>query len=138
MQKRNKETSNNYHEPVMKKQLIMAQKHNKKIEKCDTPCLSLPLPHTLTQINHSPSFLSPIVCSNNTLIMISLSEMRQSNGFRNVSNVKIFNLHLQNTNLIHWFHLPKQSNKKQRFLKKYQTPNELYHTALAYIYGTQG
>ena len=62
MQKRDKETSDNYHEPVMKKQLIMAQKHNKKIEKCDSHCLSLPLPHVLTQIYHSSSFLSPIIC----------------------------------------------------------------------------
>ena len=40
------------------------------------------------------SFPSLIICSNNTMIMISLTRMRQSNGCGSVRNDEIFNLHL--------------------------------------------
>ena len=122
-------------------------KTEQKIEKVWHPTPSPPA-QTLTSINQPPNFPSPITGSNNTMIMISLPQMRQCNGCGSVRNV-IFNLHLgsgadpwvsilcllQETSHIHWLHLPKQSPKrKQKILKKDQTPNKLYRIALAYIH----
>ena len=83
------------------------------------------------------TFPSPIICSNETTIMIPLAQIRQSDGCGSVSNNEIFNLHLgsgagpcvsipcflQDTSHIYWFHPPKQlAMKKQKILKKDQTP----------------
>ena len=82
-------------------------------------------------MNHPQPSHSPIICTNtNTMIMISLARMRQSNGYGSVRNEDIFKLHLgsgagpsisipcllQYTSHIH---PPKQtSKKKQKILKK--------------------
>ena len=95
---------------------------------------------TLTSMNHLSTFPpSPIIYSNNTMIMISLAQIRQSNGCRSLRKDDIFKLHLrsgagpgvsipcflQGTGHIHWLHLPKKSSKKkQKIMKKDQTPNK--------------
>ena len=59
----------------------------------DTPPL---YPHPNPNINE-PSLNIPIlsiICSNNTMIMISLAQMSQSNGYLSVKNDDIFNLHM--------------------------------------------
>ena len=56
-----------------------------------TPCNPT---KTLIQTNQSKPAYPPIICSNNTMIMISLSQMKQSKGCGRIKNDKIFNLHL--------------------------------------------
>ena len=59
------------------KELTTAQKQQ-KIEKNRAPS---PVPPPNLNINEPPpTFPSPIICSNNTMVMISLTQMRQSNG----------------------------------------------------------
>ena len=96
--------------------------------------------------------IPPIILSN-TMIMISLAQMRQSNGCGNVKNDVIFNLHLgsgagswvsipcllQDTTQKHLLYPPKQScKKKPKILKKDQTSAKSYCIVLAYIHRTQG
>ena len=81
-------------------------------------------------MNHPQPSHSPIICTNtNTMIMISLARMRQSNGYGSVRNEDIFKLHLGSgarpfnqhplPPAIHQPHPPKQtSKKKQKILKK--------------------
>ena len=102
---------------------------------------SHPVLHTSPNINEpprctpppAPTFPSPIISSSNTIIMISLAQLKQSNGYGSVRNDDIFNLHLesgagpwvsnpcllQDTSHIYRLNLPKQwSKKKQKILEK--------------------
>ena len=45
-------------------------------------------------MNHPQPSHPPIICCNNTMIMISLTQMRQSNGCGSARDDDIFNLHL--------------------------------------------
>ena len=135
----------------MKKQLSIAQKQNEKLKKYDKTHCPLPKPYhkwTIPQPSHPL-----IICSNNTMILISLAQMRLSNGCVTVRNDNIFNLHLesstgpwfrilcllQDTSHVHWLHTPKQSSKKkQKILKKDQTPNKSYRIPLAYVHKIWG
>ena len=56
----------------------------------------VPTPHPPKLIINepSPTFLSPIIRYKNTMIMISLAQMRQSNGYGSIGNDDTFNLHL--------------------------------------------
>ena len=111
-------------------------------------------PHT-----HQPSH-PPIICSNNTIITISLLQIRQSNGWESVANDYIFILHLRSSAgprvsisciLLHTSHIqltlptqrrkvdlkpmPKRgSNKINRLrpTRKNTSENKLYHTAWTY------
>ena len=53
-----------------------------------------PRPPKLIINEPSPTFLSPIIRNKNTMIMISLAQMRQSNGYGSIRNDDTFNLHL--------------------------------------------
>ena len=57
-----------------------------------------PVPPPTSNINAPPpppqSSHPPIICSNNAMIMISLAQMRHSNGCGSVRNDEIYNLHL--------------------------------------------
>ena len=53
-----------------------------------------PRPPKLIINEPSPTFLSPIIRYKNTMIMISLAQMRQSNGYGSIRNDDTFNLHL--------------------------------------------
>ena len=92
-----------------------------------------------------------IICSKNPL-MISLAQMRQSDGCGSVKNDGILILHfasgaghwanipclLQDATLIRDLHPPKQSAKKrQKVLKKKSNFNKLHGIALAYIHKTR-
>ena len=111
-------------------------------------------PHPNPNINEPPpTFPSPINWCNNTMLMRSLAQTRQCNGYGSARNDVIFNSHLgfglgpwvsisyflQETNHIHWLHLPRQIfKKKQKLLRKDQTLNKSYCIALGYIQRTQG
>ena len=77
----------------MKEQLTTAQKQNKKYKKYDP---YPPSPHQNSNINEPPPNLPIllIICSKNTMILISLAQMGQSNGCESVRNDEIFNLYL--------------------------------------------
>ena len=92
-----------------------------------------PCPSNPVLMNHPQASQPPIICSNSTMIMISLAQMKQSIGYGSVRNDDIFNLLLgsgaghwfsipcllQDTSYIHWLHPPKQlSLKKQNSWKK--------------------
>ena len=84
-------------------------------------------------MNHPPIFQFPIICSNNTMIKVSLLQMKQSDKYGSERNDRIFNLHLgsgagtsvvsipcllQDTSHIHRFYLPNQSSKKRQIYEK--------------------
>ena len=85
-----------------REQLITTQKQNnkkkkkqKQNKKNDTHHLSPPT--QIPNINKPPPIFPippPIICSNNTMIKISLAQIRQSDGCESVKNDEIFNLHL--------------------------------------------
>ena len=68
-------------------QLTIAQKNRKTM-------VPTPGPPKLIINEPSPTFLSPIIRYKNTMIMISLAQMRQSNGYGSIRNDDTFNLHL--------------------------------------------
>ena len=80
----------------MKEQLITTQKQNKKNKNYDTH--PLPPTQTLISMNHPPPTPQPshppIICCNNTMIIISLAQIRQSDGCGSVRNDEIFNSQL--------------------------------------------
>ena len=103
-------------------------------------------------MNHPQTSQPPIICSNSTMIMRSLAQMKQSIGYGSVRN-DIFNLLLgsgaghwvsipcllQDTSYIHWLLCPNNYHWRNKILeKKNQTPNKLYCIALGYIHRTQG
>ena len=114
----------------------------------------LPIPPPKPQHKQTtPNLPIPPIILSNTMIMISLAQMRQSNGCGNVKNDVIFNLHLgsgagswvsipcllQDTTQKHLLYPPKQScKKKPKILKKDQTSAKSYCIVLAYIHRTQG
>ena len=67
-------------------QLTIAQKNRKTM-------VPTPGPPKLIINEPSPTFLSPIIHNKNTMIMISLAQMRQSNGYGSIRNDDTFNLH---------------------------------------------
>ena len=104
-------------------------------------------------MNHPQTSQPPIICSNSTMIMRSLAQMKQSIGYGSVRNDDIFNLLLgsgaghwvsipcllQDTSYIHWLLRPNNYHWRNKILeKKNQTPNKLYCIALGYIHRTQG
>ena len=104
-------------------------------------------------MNHPQTSQPPIICSNSTMIMRSLAQMKQSIGYGSVRNDDIFNLLLgsgaghwvsipcllQDTSYIHWLLCPNNYHWRNKILeKKNQTPNKLYCIALGYIHRTQG
>ena len=112
-----------------------------------------PCPSNPVLMNHPQASQPPIICSNSTMIMISLAQMKQSIGYGSVRNDDIFNLLLgsgaghwvsipcllQDTSYIHWLLCPNNYHWRNKILeKKNQTPNKLYCIALGYIHRTQG
>ena len=110
-------------------------------------------PSNLVLMNHPQTSQPPIICSNSTMIMRSLAQMKQSIGYGSVRNDDIFNLLLgsgaghwvsipcllQDTSYIHWLLRPNNYHWRNKILeKKNQTPNKLYCIALGYIHRTQG
>ena len=104
-------------------------------------------------MNHPQTSQPPIICSNSTMIMRSLAQMKQSIEYGSVRNDDIFNLLLgsgaghwvsipcllQDTSYIHWLLRPNNYHWRNKILeKKNQTPNKLYCIALGYIHRTQG
>ena len=117
------------------------QKQNKKFKEYDT---HRQYPHPNPNINKA---------SLNTMIVVSLPQMKQCSGCGSVRNDEIFNLHLgcdvgpwvciicflQDTNHIQCLHPSKRlAKKKQKLMKKKQTPSKLYHIVLAHKHRTQG
>ena len=112
-----------------------------------------PCPSNPVLMNHPQTSQPPIICSNSTMIMRSLAQMKQSIGYGSVRNDDIFNLLLgsgaghwvsipcllQDTSYIHWLLRPNNYHWRNKILeKKNQTPNKLYCIALGYIHRTQG
>ena len=50
---------------------------------------------TLTSVNHPQPSHPPIICSNNKMAMISLAQIRQSDGCGSVRNDEIFSIQLE-------------------------------------------
>ena len=107
------------------------QKHQNKTKTIRGYPPPVPYSHP-NKTQQPPPIPSPIICNNNTMNMVFLVQMRQSNKCKSVRNDEIINLHLgsgaapwvcmpcllQDTRHIYWFHPPKQSTRKKQRIQK--------------------
>ena len=90
--KQTQQQSCTHHDRTINKS-TKTEKQNKKQKNYAThPYPTHPNPSIIEPTPNLP--IPPIICSDNTMIMISQAEIRQSNGYGTVRNDDIFNLHL--------------------------------------------